>query len=362
MKANAIPLLDWIKRLPDDVIDLYNSGVHAPETLAELNIDFSDLQVNGNNFYGYQPLKEKIAELYRTSPDHVAITPGTSLANFAVMLSLLSENDDTAIESPVYTPLVYALQAVTGKSPQRLFRERPDRYSLGSVVESNRYQTSKLVIITNPHNPSGVVDSPSTITKMADNLQEMGGWLLVDEVFLPFIENYSRITLAGKRQNLIVTGSLTKAWGFDGLRTGWVIGAPDLIQKIEYSMDYMHINQPFITDYIAWKILSNESLSDNILRRSRNLYKTNLQKTLDILGAIPDIEFIIPGGGISIFVTFKDGRDTSNFCEQLYKDYNVVVVPGRYFEAPDSFRISFSCDSHELDTGLNAINSLLIEN
>ncbi len=360
MQFDTIGLFDWIKRLPDNLIDLTSSGVNSPETLAELGINADDIPLKGDNLYGYTPLKEAIANQYEITPDRVAITPGASMGNFVVSSLLSGHGDQIIVETPVNQPFVSVAKAVTGLDPLRLERKRCDDYHLkvDSLKQMNT-TACKLMILSNLHNPSGVYDSSDTFTHLADVVAEQNGWVLVDEVFLPFIEGGERQSAALFHDRIISTCSLTKVWGLSTLRIGWVIASPEIVQRIEHAMDYMHVVQPFITEYIAWRVLSDETLNKRLLSSARSIASANTELVNAYLKDIPEFEYIQPDGGISVLIRFRDGRNSELFTDRLYHEFNTVVIPGRYFEVEDGFRISFGGEEDVVRQGLEAIRKAI---
>lgn len=361
MKFRIIELFDWIKRLPPDLINLTSSGMPGPASLDDIGLEGENLPLKGDNYYGYQPLKGIIASRYNTDPDHVAITPGASMANFALFASLADRGDRIMVEYPVYQPFVRTAEAITGREPLFLRRHRRNRYRIDDKQTGLKDENIKLLMLTNLHNPTGVFDPPETIIRLAESIASQNGWLVVDEVFLPFLEGYDRKCAAQLHDRIISTCSLTKVWGMSGLRVGWVIAHPEIVKKVEYTMDYMHVVQSFITDHIAWLIFSDETLNGSLLDNARRTAVSNLKPVMDRLSQISQFDYVTPSGGISILIRFKDGRDATPFVDQLQRDYGVVVVPGHYFGIADGFRLSYGIDEDQLRQGLEAIGKLMDE-
>ena len=361
MQFRIIELFDWIKRLPPDLINLTSSRISGPASLDDLGLVGENLPIEGDNLYGYQPLKEVIASRYNTDPDHVAITPGASMANFALFAALADRGDRIMVENPVYQPFVHTTKAITGREPLLFERHRRNQYQIEDEQTELKDENIRLMMLTNLQNPTGVFDPPETITRLAESIARQNGWLIVDEVFLPFLDGYDRICSAQLHDRIISTCSLTKVWGLSGLRVGWVIAQPEIVKKVEYTMDYMHVVQSFLTDHIAWLILSDETLNRSLLDNARRTADTNLKPVTDHFSKISQFEYVTPAGGLSILIRFRDGRDATPFVNRLQRDYGVVVVPGHYFGVADGFRLSFGIDSDQLKLGLDSIKKLMDE-
>lgn len=353
-----IALFDWIKRLPEDLIDLYSSGMHNPLTISDIDISAAEYNISGNNFYGYKPLNNEIAKLHSIDPDQLVVTSGASMANF-VALSLLLDRDDTVlIESPQYQPLLSTAKYLTHTNPLRLVRKQKEQYGVSLDEAWLTKHKPKITILTNPHNPTGKYDLKYVFHEYADIVSQWDGYVLVDEIFLPFHESFPRNTLAGSHQRIICTGGLTKAWGLGGLRVGWIIADAKLMRRAELLLDFMNVNQPFVTDLLAAEVL-HSGLGEKLLQSARKIAAHNYTIVEDVLSSNDLLALLPPDCGISAVVRFKDGRDSKSFCHGLHTTEKVVVVPGHYFEINDGFRISFGCDEQSLSQGLSKLMSFL---
>jgi len=361
LHLTTIEFLDWYKRQSGDLIDLSNSGISGPASLRDLGIRPDDLPLYGDNLYGYPPLKELLAERFAVEPARIAITPGASMGNFTVLAAIVERGDRVMVESPAYQPFVKLAEALTEQPPLMLKRRREDNYHLDPDHPSIDDTSFKVLVLSNLHNPTGVYDPPETFIQLAEQVSARNGWLLVDEVFLPFLTNGERTTSAVTHKRIIATGSLTKVWGLGGLRVGWVIAPPELSRQIERSMDYLHVVQPFITEYIAWRVLSDTGPGKRMLKSARQIAASNLEILRDFLSEFPQLDYVVPAGGISLLVRFRDGRSADEFCMRLSTEHHTLVIPGSFFGVNDGFRISFGAGEETLRRGLKSISKALNE-
>ncbi|MBM3326629.1 MAG: pyridoxal phosphate-dependent aminotransferase [Calditrichaeota bacterium] len=355
MKFTKIELFDWLKPQPHDLIDLSGSGISGPKTLGELGLDLGDMPIFGYNYYGWPPLKERLAELFKVHPDDIALTPGASMANFAAMAATLDTGDKALLERPFYQPFVSLAETLTGQTPLFIERRFEDKYKLDGQLWSRHIDHIKLLIATNLHNPGGVFTQPDALVNLADRVSSAGGWLLVDEIFTPFIAGEEWNTVARLHNRIIATGSLTKVWGLSGLRIGWVVAPPPVARAVERVMDYLHVNQPFITDYITLKYLENETLWRRWLNYARTRASENWLMVNAFLERTPQLEYVKPDGGIIVFVRFCDRCPSQTFTDHVLKEHKVLVQPGRFFGDASGFRIGFGGDPVILAQGLRLI-------
>ncbi len=359
MKLHNIELLDWVKTQSKDLVDLASSGMKAIVRVSDLGIDISDLPLWGDNQYGYPALKEILAECYNTDVDHIAITPSASMANFSLLTSFLEEGDTTAVETPQYEPFRRLAAGLTAKEPIWLVRHPENGYRIDPDIDLLKYHKPKVVIFTNLYNPGGIYEKPEVFLQIADAVSQWNGWVIIDEIFLPFLEDYQTKTAAVSHERIFITSSLSKCWGLQGLRIGWIVGKPEQLKRVRLLMNSFHAVQPFITEYLAFQVLSNQKLVESILVPNRRRAALNWELVKAVIDSSPLLDYVNPSGGISVFVRFRDGRNAGSFCNLLKEEYRTLIVPGQFFNYPSGFRICFGIDESTLKVGLKAISIAL---
>src|SRR5450755_3106815 len=107
MRHKQSEYMHWAKTASRARFNLATSGVGA-FPMRDLPFDFSTLEIQGDNSYGYGPLLEAIATKYDVDPDCVVEAAGTSMANHLAMAALIEPGDEVLIEHPAYGPLLDA--------------------------------------------------------------------------------------------------------------------------------------------------------------------------------------------------------------------------------------------------------------
>ena len=81
--------------------------------------------------------------------------------------------------------------------------------------------TTRLVVLTNLHNPSSALADPAAVAAIAEAAAHIGALVFIDEVYLELTAEADAARTAFRPDgNIVVTGSLTKAYGLSGLRCG----------------------------------------------------------------------------------------------------------------------------------------------
>ena len=113
--------MQWAKLHSKSRFNLATSGVGA-YPLRELPVTIDQLEINGDNSYGFAPLQQVIAAKHEVDPACVVEAAGTSMANYLAMAALIDPGDEVLIESPTYELIVSSaryLQAKIVRFPRR---------------------------------------------------------------------------------------------------------------------------------------------------------------------------------------------------------------------------------------------------
>src|SRR5438067_13479137 len=149
--------MHWAKTRPKVKFDLALSGIlNLP--IAELEFDPKQLELHGDNAYGYRPLVEALAKHRSVPPKNVVtVSGGTSLANHLAMAALIEHGDEVLIEQPTYDPLL-AVARYLGAKIRRL--PRPLGVEVKNDIDAVENQITPrtgLSAVTNPDHPSRAV-------------------------------------------------------------------------------------------------------------------------------------------------------------------------------------------------------------
>jgi aspartate/methionine/tyrosine aminotransferase len=349
--------LHWAKTQTPVRWNLMLSGI-LPYSIKELGIELDDVEINGPSTYGYEPLQKALAFKCAVDPDCVAAATGTSMANYLVMATLLEAGDEVLIEQPTYEPLL----AVANYLGARVLRfER--RFENGFQIDIDEIRKiasphTRLIVITNPHNPTGAFCENEILKQIGAIAREIGASVLVDEVYLECMfprsgTPYSAFHLG---QDFVITSSLTKAYGLNGLRCGWILAKPEIIRKIWRLNDLFGVIPAHPAERLS--VIALAKLPE-IAERARNLLNTNRRLLDEFLDRESEVDVLRPPFGTIVFPRFKRGQDSLTFCRELREKYETAVVPGHYFEMPNHFRLGIGCATDVLAGGLENLRHAL---
>jgi hypothetical protein len=346
--------LAWAKLRSNARFNLAASGV-LDYPLYELPVRIEDLEIGGTGPYGYRPLMERLAAKAGVPQECVVYTLGTSMANFVALTALVHPGDEVLIERPTYDPLLAILDHI-GAKVTRFERLAEHGFQLDTgEIERKLTPETRLVILCNLHNPSSAFTDETTMRQVGAMAAKVGARVLVDEVYLETLFDQSWRSAFHLGPNFIITSSLTKAYGLSGIRCGWILAQPDIVQRMWQVVDFTYGSPVHPAELLAVIVLDH---LDRVRNRARALLETNRTLVNDFLAKHPQLDCEPSRFGTTVFPRLNAGR-TSEFVQLLRDEFETSVVPGEFFEQPQHFRIGFCRDTDTVRGGLERLASAL---
>jgi len=217
-----------------------------------------------------------------------------------------------------------------------------------------RTRACRVVVLSSPHNPSGVLASEEDLLAIAWLAGRRGITVLVDEVYLD-LAAAGHPPAATLSPAFVSTNSLTKAYGLASLRCGWALASSEVTEKIRRARDVVDVWSPMPADRLSVVAFGE---IPRLAWRARRIVEANAPLVSSFLAGREELE-CSPSQATIAFPRFADGRDSGPFAERLFRDHGVAVVPGSFFDSPSHFRISFGGATAPLEEGLEAIATVL---
>jgi aspartate/methionine/tyrosine aminotransferase len=357
MIAKQSEFMHWAKTRPKAKFDLALSGIlNLP--FAELDVKLSDLELHGDNAYGYRPLVDALASHRHVAPENVVtVSGGTSMANHLAMAALLEHGDEVLIEQPTYDPLL-AIAEYLGANIKRFPRRFEDGFKI-DIVELEKQVTprTRLIVLTNLHNPSSALVEEATLREIRELACDAGARALVDEVYLEAMFENSPQPAISFGPEFVATSSLTKGYGLSGLRCGWILAEAQLAEKIRRLDDIFAASAPNVMERLSVSALTQ---LPKIAARASAILRVNRQTLDDFHTARDDVDLVPTKFGTTSFPRLRN-IDVDQLCSLLIEKYETAVVPGRFFELPQHIRIGLCCQSENFREGIARLGKALDE-
>ncbi|SFO41973.1 pyridoxal phosphate-dependent aminotransferase [Sphingomonas sp. OK281] len=347
------------------LVSLFDSSVPEPiellrQFVAEgfsetITSRYTSAFANGNPY-----VVEQLARRYAVPADQVVCTTGATGALSLIYRALLKPGDRVLVENPGFD-LFHKIAETYGFGVDR-FERRGDDFAIDpDEVAAAMTPETRLIVLANLHNPSGMAIPPETLAAIGRIAEARGVHVIVDEVYGDYVDPVLRPPPGMQLSPaLISVSSLTKSHGLSTLRCGWIVGAPAPIGRIRALAEEIDFGISNLSHAIAALVLERPQPFDDfrsgIMRRARPIVESYHAYWRDeglVAGALP------PFGCIA-FPRLVGIDDTVGFSEWLADRCGVIVAPGEYFGAPGHIRIGFARAPADVDYGLQALTDGLI--
>jgi aspartate/methionine/tyrosine aminotransferase len=354
MRHKQSDYMHWAKTQQSARFNLATSGVGA-YPLREIPVSIEQLEINGNNAYGYAPLLNAIARKHGVSPDCVVTAAGTSFANHLAMAALIEPGDEVLVEDPAYELLPSA--ALYLGAVVKTFARRVENGFALDPAEVRRAITpkTKLIVATNLHNPSSVLASQAALTEIGDLAQSVGAHVLVDEVYLDAVYENTPRTSFHLGPEFVVTSSLTKMYGLSGLRCGWILAQPELARAMWRLNDLFGATPAHPSELLSVAAFAHLG---RIREKQRQVVQADRALLAEFLARQTGVSAPPTNWGTTAFIRLTRG-DADSFAALLRSQFETSVVPGRFFGKPDHFRIGMGVNTEMFAEGLRRIETAL---
>lgn len=333
--------------------------------MRDLNIDLKELVLFYGEHRGTSKLRQVILEDSTIlTTDDVLVTSGAATALFIVATTLLSTDDHMVVIRPNYATNIETPRAINCRMS---IVDLKFEQGFAIDVEAIRKQVqpnTRLISITNPHNPSGKVFDEATIKQLVSLAEEKKCLLLIDETYRDLnFQSELRPYAATLSEHVISVSSVSKSFGAPGVRIGWIICRnKKLMHDFLAAKEQICLCNSVVDEEIAFHLLSKKAV---FMQRNHQHIRNNFLLLKNWFAQQPYLEWVEPQAGVVCFPRLKSEfqMDSGQFYDTLYKKYETIVGPGSWFERERTYmRLGFGYPaSEELQAGLKALKGCLEE-
>jgi aspartate/methionine/tyrosine aminotransferase len=330
------------------VSDLLSGG--DPEKLATLPLYYPE--VNGTAL-----LREEIAALYPgADAGNVLVTVGASQANSLICNTLLEPGDQVVVISPGYRQ-VWGLAQNMGCRVRELQLRPEDKWRLDlDALEKLARPKTKMIAVVNPNNPTGTVLTDEEMRGVLDICEKTGAWLHADEVYIDTEQTGGRTpSFWGRYDNVIVTNSLSKAYGLAGLRIGWALAHTSMIEALWRRHEYALIAAAGPSMMLAEIALFTQKRLA-LIERQKDLTREGRRILGDwVREQNGRFSWEAPPATSIAFVRSHLNLPSVPLANHIRNQVSVLVAPGAYLGTENYLRIAVGYPREKLEPALDRI-------
>jgi len=315
---------------------------------------------------GSQIFRERIAQFYPDCrPENITITNGGSEANYVTLWTLLEPDGRLACMIPnymqawglgcAYADGVDTFELVTQEESGQC-RWALDVESLKRAVTPG----TNVILVTNPNNPTGAVLTAAEMDAVVDIASRADAWLVVDEIYRGAeVQGGTSPTFWGRYEKVVITSGLSKAFGMPGLRVGWVVAPPKLIEDLWVRHDYLTLTPSLMSDRLG-AIAMEPQRRESILARTRRIIRENLPPIEKWFSERDDIfTYVRPEAGAIFYSKYKLPINSAELINRLIAEKSTLLTPAEHFGLKEGIRIGFGYDVDKSLEGLARAEALM---
>jgi len=220
-----------------------------------------------------------------------------------------------------------------------------------------------MIIVNSPGNPTGAVVSNDEMEKLLALAERHNIWLLSDECYCRFLyDGRAPFSLAASknRDNLIVTGSLSKTYAMTGWRVGFALGAKELVSNMVKLQSHSTSN---VTSFVQRGAIEALAGPQDSVETMRAEYERRRNRIVAGLKALPEVQCALPGGAFYVYPNVKaylsPELNVNALASRLLDEALVAVVPGPAFGTEDHVRFSYAASLEHIEEGLARFGAFL---
>lgn len=366
MKANGIDVISLSIGEPD---------FHVPEKAKEYGKKSLDENRTQYDFVqGIVELREEICKKLERennisyTPEQIVLSSGAKNSITNVVLATTDPGDEVLLPLPYWVSYSEIIK-VTNAVPVEVKTKKENNFKLTKdELLSSITDKTKLIIITNPSNPTGAVYTKDELLEIANVCVEKGIYILADEIYekIRFNDDFVSIaSLSEEIKNITITvNGFAKSAAMTGIRLGYTASNTEIAKGMSSIQSHI-ISHPSLTaQYIGLGALKE---CEEDMQHMVDTYKKRCSIITNRIDKINGVEYVKPAGAFYIFLDLSKVKEnfeykdsfSVEFCEKFLKEEKVALVPGKAFGIDEYIRISYACSEKDFLEGIDRLEKFI---
>lgn len=302
---------------------------------------------------GTSQLRAAIAEKFvqenglDATPENVMATCGAKQALFNAFNVLLDPGDEAIVLAPCWPTYLDQLQVAGAQAV-------PVRCDDLKALEAAITPQTRMVIVNSPCNPTGGTLHSDYLTQLGKLADRHGLWLVSDEI-------YERLRYEGRHESTakfcdpercVTVSGCSKSYAMTGWRIGFAHGPTEVIRAMGCVQDQVTSNP---TTFAQAGAVAALHLPQKVVDDMRETFRRRRDLMVQSLGDGLGIEVPVPNGAFYVMLDLrsllKPGETDVEFADSLLEASGVATVPGSFFLADGSVRLSYATSEHDIVSG-----------
>lgn len=376
----TVAISSKVKEMKANGIDVINLSIGEPDfNVPEKAKEYGKKSLDENKTkYDFVPgileLREEICKKLEKennisyTADQIVLSSGAKNSITNVILATTDPGDEVLLPLPYWVSYSEIVK-VTNAVPVEVKTKKENNFKLTKYeLLSAITDKTKLIIITNPSNPTGAVYTKDELLEIANICLEKGIYILADEIYekIRFNEDFVSIaSLSEDIKNITITvNGFAKSAAMTGIRLGYTASNTEIAKGMSAIQSHI-ISHPSLTaQYIGLGALKE---CEEDMQHMVDTYKKRCSIITNRLDKIDRIGYVKPSGAFYIFIDLSSVKEnfkykesfSVEFCENFLREEKVALVPGKAFGIDEYVRISYACSEEDFLEGINRLENFI---
>ncbi|WAW15015.1 pyridoxal phosphate-dependent aminotransferase [Peptostreptococcus equinus] len=302
------------------------------------------------------------------TPDQIVLSSGAKNSITNILLAITDPGDEVLLPLPYWVSYSEMVK-VTNAIPREIKTKKEHDFKLTKEdLLASINENSKLLILTNPSNPTGAVYTKDELVEIAKVCIENNIYIMADEIYEKIHFDNSFISVASLSPEIkditITVNGFAKCAAMTGIRLGYTASNTEIAKAMSSIQSHVVSHPSLTAQYIGLGVLKEcQDDMDNMVET----YKRRYEIITNRLDKIKGISYVKPLGAFYIFVDLSNVKKNYNydesfsikFCEDFLNEKRVALVPGKAFGIDEYVRISYACHEDEFLDGVNKLEDFI---
>ncbi len=376
----TVAISSKVKEMKSEGIDVISLSIGEPDfNVPEKAKIYGKKSLDENKTkYDFVPgileLREEICKkLYKENnlsytADQIVLSSGAKNSITNIVLATTDPGDEVLLPLPYWVSYSEIIKVCNGV-PVEVKTKKENNFKLTKdELLASITDKTKLLIITNPSNPTGAVYTKEELLDLANICLEKGIYIMADEIYEKIRFNDKFVSIAALNDQIkditITVNGFAKSAAMTGIRLGYTASNTE-IAKAMSSIQSHTVSHPSLTaQYIGLGALKE---CNKDMEYMVETYKKRCSLITKRLDKIKEISYVEPAGAFYIFLDLSkvkekfDYKDSFSieFCEKFLEKEKVALVPGKAFGIDEYVRISYACNEKDFLEGIDRLERFI---
>ncbi|ALK97837.1 aspartate aminotransferase AspC [Massilia sp. WF1] len=270
--------------------------------------------------------------------DEIIVTNGAKQALYEALYAITDPGDSVLVFKP-HWPAYVATSQLLGLRP--ILVDLPDAIT-PELLDS--LESPKVVIINNPHNPTGKVYTRRELEHIRAWVERIGAQVIVDESYEHLIFDGEHTSLAAlcdwRKIGVVTIFSASQSYAMMGWRVGFALAPAEVVNAMQTLQGPITAAAPHLSQVAAVAAFAtgapHEMMAD---------YRQRRDLAVRLFAEVPWIVMHAPASGPYLWGDVRSlTMDTVGFAERLIEEKKVAIMPGDALGVPGFIRLGYISD------------------